>query len=70
MRYLHACERYGPTFAIGDGSFLKPAGDLKDGAGDRFMREVVFWVVVAIRTTVCVAGAPVTENNALGAGLI
>jgi hypothetical protein len=34
------------------------------------MREVGLLVVVAIRTTVCVAGAPVTENNALGAGLI
>ena len=54
-------------FAMGEGSCLKPGGIWKAEVGTDACEKLDFWVAVDIRTTVCVAGAPVAVVGA-GAG--
>ena len=63
----HAGLGYWPMEAMGVGPFLKQGGIWKAAGETGDWEKLVFWVV-AMRTTVCMAGLPLAVVGAAGAG--
>ena len=59
---------YCPMEAMGEGTFLKPGGIWKAEGETGDWEKLVFCVVVAMRTTVCMAGVPLAVAGAGVAG--
>ena len=68
-RWVRTPVGYWAMFAMGEGSCLKPGGIWKAEVGTEACEKLDFWVVVDMRTTVCMAGAPEALVGA-GAGSV